>query len=237
MFRYYYESASPPAATGYVANVLALSPSAFWPMQDTSGNLTDETGNGWTATAQGTATYSVGGPTIGSETFDAITFDGSTDYFTVSPTLTDPSTAGFTLSAWVKHPAEAAYRQVFSWLSGTEGTMYLRKANGFGMAGATFDTAQAAVLLATITPDLDDTWTHIGLRLTTATPELKVYQGTTTGTDTTETGTWKRDGDPNCSIGALGAGTDPFNGEMALLAYWNTPLTDAQMTSLRTGTF
>lgn len=47
----------------YLTTVAADSPAAFWPCQDTSGSLTDSTGNGHTATASGSGlSYSVQGP-------------------------------------------------------------------------------------------------------------------------------------------------------------------------------
>jgi hypothetical protein len=236
--RYHYWQ-RPSGVVDYVQSVLDLSPVAFWGMQEASGNVSDLTGNGWTGTANGTLTYSVAGPTINGESFDAITFDGTSGYLGVSSTLTDPSTGGFTVSAWYKAPHDAAIRRGLFWSNSTgEGTFYLRlghTTDAVGAWGVTINTVDAVHGQALSTNTPDDTWKHIGLRYDSGAGVLRVYHDGSTFDDTSFDGTWKRDGDPTCTIGS-GGGTF-FDGEIALLAYWDSVLTDANMTSLRTGEF
>jgi hypothetical protein len=224
-----------PPPTGYQDLVLALSPTAFWPMQEASGNIVDTTGHGWTASPGGSPTYGVAGPTIDGEAFDAITLNGTDARFNVPYTMTDPGTSGFTISAWVKCPQGAAYRPIFWFLQTGEGTLYLRKTSEDGIQGVTLDAASAAHGNAyTATSSLpNDTWAWVAVRYDSVGGVLRAYVNTTTADDTSFVGTWKRDGDPNCFIGS--GGGEWFDGEITLVAYWNTPLTDAQMTSLRTG--
>jgi len=109
MFRYYYQSAS-PAATTYESLVLALGPEGYWPMDDSSGNLADATGNGWTATVSGSPSYSQTGPTINGVAQSAVDFATTSDYATVSEAIDDGITTsdGMTISAWVNLDGAAA---------------------------------------------------------------------------------------------------------------------------------
>jgi len=203
-------------------------------MQEASGNLTDATGNGWSATASGGLTYGVVGPTINGQDFDAITFDGINGVFTISSTLTDPATTGFTVSAWVKHPTGATIHRIFYWNQTDEGTFYLRKDASDRLQIVTVNTVNTTHGNAAPTAFPNDTWVWVAGRYDTGgTPTLRGYHGTTTADVTAFTGTWKRDGNPVARIG--GAGGEYFGGEICHLAYWNSPLTDANMTSLRTG--
>lgn len=234
--RYYYH----PRSGAYIANALKLSPTAFWGFQETSGNVSDQSGNGWTATAQGASiTYGVDGPTINGETLKAVTLPGSASgYFTVAATLTDPSVSGFTVTGWAKHPAGAGARAFFYWSQTNEGTFLTRKGNSYGFETNMVNTVNAEFMSAQPGADLDDTWTFVAARYdSSGTPTLTVWRGATTATDTTSSGTWKRDGNPVCGIGSTGAGGDYWDGELALIGYWNTPLSDANVDKLRTGVF
>jgi hypothetical protein len=222
------------AGADYVNNVvLAMTPDAYWPMQEASGNLTDSSGNSWTATKVGSPTYQVSGPTINGQSFYGITLTNG-NYFTVAATLTDPSTTGFTVSAWIKAPADAAYRYILRKNQTDEGVFYLRKTSGDVISIVTVNDANGTHGSANSPTAINDTWLWVAARYDTGgTPTLRVYAGTDTTDDTTFTGTWDRVGDPNTFIGATG--TDYWDGEICHLAYWDTPLTDAQMTALRTG--
>lgn len=242
--RYYYSvnayspvtggGGEPPAAD-YIASVNALSPAAFWGLQEASGNAADLTGNGWTATAAGSITYEASGPTINGEALKGVTLSAAgTAHFSVSSSLTDPGIGGFTVSAWVKHAAGPGAQFIFSPYSGTAGTFYLRKGNSYGVQCVMMDTTGGVYASAFEGSDtFDDTWQWVAARYDTTT--LRVYHGTGTFDTTSFSGTWKRDGNPTTYIGRQS--TTYWDGGIALLAYWASPLTDGEMTSLRTGVF
>ncbi len=241
--QYYYWQRGPaglyvPPSPDDIASVLALGPAAGWGLQEASGNPADLTGHGWNATAVGgSITYEVAGPTINGEAFKGVTLPGSSSgYFTVSSSLTDPSTSGFTISAWVKHPAGAGARSILYWLQTGQGTFQLNKGNDYGIQAQTWNTSNATHGLAFEGSDtFDDIWQFVAARYDSGAGVLRAYHDSDTFDDTTFSGTWKRDGNPACAIG--GGGGQYWNGELALIFYWDGPLSDAQMDSLRTGVF
>jgi hypothetical protein len=83
---------------GYNRQVMALTPDAFWKMDEASGNLVDSSGNGKTATKNGTPTYGIAGPI--SDGLNAISFGGS-DYFDAGNNFGYSGTASFSFVAWV----------------------------------------------------------------------------------------------------------------------------------------
>jgi len=209
-----------------------MSPDAYWPMQEASGNLTDASGNGWTGTKVGSPVYQVAGPTINGESFYGITLTNG-NYFTVSDTLTDPSASGFTVSAWIKAPADATYRYIFRKLQTNEGVFYLRKTSWDSVQIVTVNTVNGTHGSAYTNNPMNDTWWWVAARYDVSSNVLRVYAGTATADTSSFTGTWDRVGNPVTFIGS--SSTDYWDGEMCHLAYWSVPLTDAQMTALRTG--
>jgi RHS repeat-associated protein len=89
------------ASSAYETNVLSHSPSAYWRLGEGSGNFSDDSGNGNTATANGTLTYGTTGAIHG-DTDTAVTLDGSSAYAEApsSASLNAPSSA-ITMEAWV----------------------------------------------------------------------------------------------------------------------------------------
>lgn len=92
---------TPPGDT-YAETLIAMAPTAYWRLGESSGNAADSSGNGYTLTAGGTPTYSVSGWPGDGDT--AITFDA--DWFTASDAAwMDVGTADFTIAWCMKHAA------------------------------------------------------------------------------------------------------------------------------------
>lgn len=94
------------AVSRYKTRVLGDSPVGYWRLDEASGNPQDSSGNGNHATASfGTPTYSETGA-LGSESNAAITFDGSTEYFTVpdpgSDSTLDVGDGPVSIEFWAK---------------------------------------------------------------------------------------------------------------------------------------
>jgi RHS repeat-associated protein len=89
------------ATSAYETNVLSHSPSAYWRLGEGSGNFSDDSGNGNTATANGSLTYGTTGAIHG-DSDTAATLDGSSAYAEApsSSSLNAPSSA-ITMEAWV----------------------------------------------------------------------------------------------------------------------------------------
>ena len=104
MFEQYYYLASkvaPAAPTTYPDAVLALSPTAFWRLGESSGNAADSSGNGYTLTASGSLTYSQSGwPTDGDT---AIAWGASGKFNIADATWQNPGTSDYSLSLCLKY--------------------------------------------------------------------------------------------------------------------------------------
>jgi hypothetical protein len=97
--------------TAYDDGVLALLGDAldgFWPCDEASGNLTDDSGGGWTFTATGSSTYQASGPTIDGVAQHAVQFSG-TSYFSTSGSFPTASAAnGRCEAVWVFLPSTSS---------------------------------------------------------------------------------------------------------------------------------
>ena len=80
LFDYYHAIPAPSAVLTYAQTLIAMAPTAYWRLGESSGNAADSSGNGYTLTAGGSPTYSAAGWANGGDT--AITFD--VDWFTAS---------------------------------------------------------------------------------------------------------------------------------------------------------
>jgi hypothetical protein len=92
----------PPAESGasYAETLIALAPTAYWRLGESSGNAIDSSGNSHTLTTGGTPTYSAAGWPGDGDT--AITFDA--DWFTATDAAwMDVGTADFTVAWCMKH--------------------------------------------------------------------------------------------------------------------------------------
>lgn len=223
------------AAASYKTNVLSLSPVAYWPMDEASGNLVDASGNGWTGTVTGSPTYEAAGPTINGAAQSAVTWSGSGQYAHVSSSLTSPASDGLTIAAWVK-TSSATVQSVFARSVTADHGYYmyvhssgvlqcrLRQAGGTTFAGE-LNIAGAA----------SGSWVFVAMRFDGTT--LRGWVDSSTADDSTLDGTWNYGTSAVPGIADTGYGGNLFNGSMCHLAVWSSDLSDAQMTSLRTGVF
>jgi len=90
------------ASAPYDSAVSALSPSAWWQLNDPAGSTTaaDSSGNGYTGSVTGSVTFGQTGPITGTT---GAAFDGSTGYITT--TAPQPATSSMTYIAWFKTTA------------------------------------------------------------------------------------------------------------------------------------
>ena len=124
----------------YSADVLALTPGAYWHMDEASGNITDSSGNANTGTANGTLTYSIAGALILDAT-TAISFNGSSGYFSVADAATVDPADTFTIALWFKKAANGTQMTLMSKGTGafilysfTDNKIYLAKTGSTNVA-------------------------------------------------------------------------------------------------------
>lgn len=101
------------SASAYKTAVLANSPGGYWRLGESSGNAADSSGNGNTATAIGGLTYSVAGA-LASDPDTAVTFNGTTGYFSAADAASIDPGDTFTLEAWVKKAADGVWMTIAS---------------------------------------------------------------------------------------------------------------------------
>ena len=244
--RYYYAqggtkaaSVATPAAT-YESGVLGLSPTAYWPMSDSAGNFADATGNGWTATAAGDPTYQQTGPTIATAVQDAIAFDGTGDFATVSANIDDSVTDEMTISFWFYCAPSAASEAlvsmydtgVRSWrafLSTTgECAFYTYQTDGaslwaFNQPSGTYD---------------DSAWHHMVAWVTASGSYFDVDGGTLTSTNESPTGTWNGPTTSGLALAAANtSGSSAATISLAHVAYWDSDIGATARGKLYSGSF
>lgn len=137
----------------------------YWKMNDTSGNLKDWSSGGYTATKVGTVTYSVSGK-IG----DAITFDGSTAYFTTTAPINSANT--YTFLVWVKYSGSGE-SVIVSQVAG--GFMYNLVQSGGTTYFINWTDTDAAYSTTNI-GDITNTWTHLAWIANLSTGTISLYK-------------------------------------------------------------
>jgi hypothetical protein len=146
--------------TAYDDGVLSLEPTAYWPCDEASGNLTDDTGNGWTFTASGTPTYQASGPTIDGVAQSAVQTNG-TAFFTTSASFPNPTIAnGRTVGVWVFLPStSSAAADIFARSATNQNEFRVRHASN-GQAISPFYQSDGATSIANPSgADIDgDAW-------------------------------------------------------------------------------
>jgi hypothetical protein len=139
----------PVSESLYRDRVLADNPVAYWPLNDTSGNAADASGNARTLTATGTPTYGVVGPRVDAATGQ--TFTANTAYQSRTLALLGGTNLGddWSIECWANTPAAAQGELVSqSVAAGTTSFIHLYIYNGDytvevvnQAAGAIFATA------------------------------------------------------------------------------------------------
>jgi hypothetical protein len=225
--------------TAYDTLLLATTPEAYWPCDEASGNLTDDSGGGWTATAAGagTATYQVAGLSINSETQHSIEVDGA-KWFTVSSSFPFPTPAR-TVAAWVYLPgASTAAGSICSRLATNQREWTLRHvSNGQASLVAYADDGNTAIGHAA-GDDLDGgAWHHVIGWWSDA--DQDCYIQVDGGTPVSAAGAAAINPDSTAAVvlAAGASGGDPLRAgsRISKVAIWDRVLTDAERTSLYTG--
>jgi hypothetical protein len=224
-----YVADAPVSPTDYVA---------YWTMNDASGLIQDTTGNHHATTTGGTPLYAQTG-----QVGDMISFDGSTDYFSISSIDAALKPTSFTVTAWIKSNA-AGNDYIYQTFRLTGGKMY-----GFYVlidtssklkclvASGTGVTASVDYETATGTTTIDNSkWFHAVCSYNSSTDKIKVYVDgtleTTTSwnggavyqsTDYTEIGVYTEDGSTR---------SNHFNGDIDDLKLFDRALSAAEISSM-----
>ena len=224
------------AMADYAANVLSLSPSVYYRLDDAAvGTAADSSGNAanGTHTAAGVVATNVAGAIPGNGALDvsglAVTTPGD---------LTS-GTANFSVSIWVQPHDFSAGDWGTYFFMGQAGNQkgFILNESGLGAAGA-----RGQVVPGRYGGDVGgsngrmtlNAWNHVGLTFDgDADPQVaKLYL------DGALDNTFENPGfDIGAGVGALGAlasGAQPFNGSIDEFAFFTSALSDAQMATLGT---
>lgn len=229
------------AVQTYSQKVAALGPLAYWPLAEASGTtINDESGNGRNGV------YSAAGITLGQAGIGdgrtAASFNGSTG----TGNIHSASFAGAfngqegTAALWFKVAAgvwtDGAIRKCLHLFADANNRVLMQKTGTNNqlsisyIAGATNET----ISFVTAGPT---TWQHFAVTWSKAADQVKLYvNGAQQGATATSLGTF---------AGALTAAnqrisgtnatpTEPWSGQIAHVAVWNTPLSAVQIASLAT---
>ncbi|WP_055523943.1 LamG-like jellyroll fold domain-containing protein [Streptomyces graminilatus] len=119
-----YNRALSPVEIGHVMSGLTALPSVEVPFNESSGTTaSDVSGNGWTGTLTGGATFVAG--TKG----NAVDLSGSSQYASL-PTGLISSAKAITVTAWVNLDSVTTWARIFDFGSGTTQNMFLMAKNG-----------------------------------------------------------------------------------------------------------
>lgn len=114
----------------YSAQVLADSPAAYYRMNEASGQPQDSAGANHTTIVGGTPTYGEVGAIESDATDDAITFDGTTEYFAAPDHATLDVGDVFTLACWAKRNGGSGFRNLLD--KGSNGFQFSISGDGAG---------------------------------------------------------------------------------------------------------
>jgi Concanavalin A-like lectin/glucanases superfamily len=231
-----------PSAGPYNDAVLADSPIAFWPLNETTGTVaTDATGHGHDGTYTGT--FTLGQTGIG-DGDTAVLFNGSSGYVAVSDhAALRPGYGAWSLEAWMKTTASGSQSGV---LIGKQQSSGLYEGYLFGVASEGHSFAAGTYLAATMCSNASDDvwgdhetavvvtdqqWHHVVMSTPgwTALPALYVDGVSRSVTSDVAIGT------PDITnTDPLGIGQRPglggfFGGLIAKAAIYNTELTSGQV--------
>ncbi len=219
-----------PRPSYYANAVLATTPLAYYPLNETSGTTaTDDSGNGLNATYVGGVTFGVAGPlTFDSDT--AVSLDGSTGYVQL-PKLTTDFTTGFSAELWVD-PTSAAYYQYFLDLSNgisgntVDGIFLYRVGTSNNLAFEVNQGTNDGDSVVAVNAITQNAWQYFAVTMDTHGNVTLYKNGVVIATGTTyvpRTGIIRSDN----YIGF--GGNSLYAGNLADAAIFNVPLTAAQV--------
>lgn len=199
---------------------------AYWRMGESSGNLSDSSGNSNTMVANGTATYSVTGA-LTNNANTAITLNGnSANYFEAvnSSSLNVGDT--FTISAWIKKAVNGTYMGIIG--RGTsEYLLRMTDSNTLQLV-----KSGVSVIVSSTTTITDTNWHHVAATKSGSTVKLYIDASDVTGTVTNATivangGVTRIGGNPQDTVNG------PWNGSLDEITLWDTALSSLNITAIK----
>lgn len=145
----------------YGRNAVWTGYKAVYHMEESSGNLTDATGNGHTANVNGTPTYG-----ITAKFGKGVRFSASTQYFELA-TVTSVSNGAYTISSWAKPDTTAVngdpnlYSAVRTAGTHTDGFIQYQPGRDGTAGKAFYRQSQAAENRVEGTSDMRGIWNHM----------------------------------------------------------------------------
>jgi hypothetical protein len=240
------------SSDAYVTAVLADSPVAYYPLDESSGTtMCDDSGNGNAGSYAGSGvTYGLTGPLAIDSTQTGVSGDGSSaSLLGTGPALTALSGGdqSFTLEGWYRAgstPANEALVSLHDAYPYTDGLAVLKNVNGCGSSGdveLALDELAAsncwdAQALAGINLQ-DGDWHYLAITYDSSTTDVSGYvDGHDLGSQTlgkyTEYGQTVDWNGPTVLVGGWGAGgstENPFHDDAAQIAVYGTALSTAQI--------
>lgn len=233
----YYGITDMPGLSDYEQAVLTDAPSAFWPMQETSGDIVDTTGNGFIGTKVGSGgvTYGVGGPIAG---VGAIEFaDSSGVGYSVADNNLWSST-NFTVEGWIYlatgfFGAQPARYFLTKHSSGVTNEWFtaIENVSGRRLIAQVCNFSDTNWANKTEGPNwgAENTWYHVAWKLSGSTVTLYV-NGVAVGSAASAYGTRAGNASGVLSIGyGLAVADRSWNGRMAMVAFYPQALSDSQI--------
>lgn len=207
-------------------------PLAVWNMNETSGNASDASGNGYTLTNTGSVAYTTG------LLNNAANLNADGKYLRRADNMSLTNTTSFSFSTWIKIASEDTQdHDIFAmWQDGNPTGWYFRglyEYNG-GTRRLRFFRSGSTTTFLDINGNIgDNTWHHIGFTYNGSSGAMKLYKdisSTTTGGASTGTGNQSVTASFDLGDTAGSGYTSTLNGLMDVTKVWNVLLTDAEMT-------
>jgi len=221
--------------SGYSALLKSTSPGGYWTCGDASGDLTDSSGNGNTATKDGAITYGVAGP-IPDDATTAISIEGGNEnYFAVPSSASLPSGDTLSFVAWIKCgtlSSSSSYGLFYQTGSGSghPGASVRLVAPGTNVIQFWASDGTTHTLLAQGSTPISDTTTWHLIVATKSGATSKIYLDgvdiTSAGSDVTLA--------PSTAALLIGQSLDghDFNGSLGQIAIYTSALTPSQVLDL-----
>ena len=194
--------------------ILSLNPTAFFPLTDGSSPLRD-VARGWDATVTGSPTFGV---PVRSPFERAVTFSGTGQYATASPSVPTPATSMSVLAFLSTTNATASARAMIGRAAALQYSFELRLGNSHTVLFNPLQSSGSSHVVATVAGAINDgNWHMAGGTFDGTT--CWCYRDLLSGSSTTLTGTWHKTSTAALQIAAFASG-DLFPGTLSRVAYW-----------------
>lgn len=221
----HYAAKDTAAASGYWAEVIADSPKVLYKLDDASGNAVDSSGNSHTATAVGSPTYAVAGPTSGIPS--AIGFPSGAYFSLADHVDLDLGNGPFSIEGWFKRQDTTTGADLLGKADGSATSGYI-----VNMSSTDYlrleDGSTSSHVYQTDPSTLDNTDWHYFCYTRASATNAKVYID---GTDVTSLGAAKTFTDNSTAllIGRGYASGSSFGGALAGIAIYKSELSSARV--------